>query len=259
MDTHMFIDRHDRKLLRDLLASLPRLLEDLETTVTKQARIDIQVRGGRSKKPSVHPWPYYVDAAEARAALHASLVGWVRLTLEHRGMEFDPTDIRQQWHALGVLPGEFVGPHHPDRARPALPSGPPSTTTLARWLWRHLIALAMTPGAEGAYEELAGHRKALAWFVCPPPSRIVVNEARRQEARALQLNARGIAALAAELGEEYRNLTQRRVRYLADHGHVRALPSLMPWRVFLVGAVLDAHLAVPIRERHAVEEEAVSA
>lgn len=118
MDTHMFIDRHDRKLLRDLLASLPRLLEDLETTITKQARIDIQVRGGRSKKPSVHPWPYYVDAAEARAALHASLVGWVRLTLEHRGMQFDPTDIRQQWHALGVLPGSSSAPTIPTAPAP---------------------------------------------------------------------------------------------------------------------------------------------
>jgi hypothetical protein len=253
MSNQFFIPKHDRGLLRDLLASLTPLLVDLEDTIAKQARIEIQVRGGRSKKPSVHPWPFYVEAAEARDALHASLVGWVRLTLEHRGMTFDRADTRQQWLALGFVPGEFVGPHHPDRARPTIvPAGPPTTATLVRWLYRHLIALAMTPGSREAYSELAGHRKALEKFVCPPTRGRLIDRSRADEARALQLNARGVAALAAELGEEYRNLTQRRVRYLADHGHIRPMPGLSTARVFVVGHVLDAHLAVPIREKHAI-------
>ena len=251
MTSQFFIPKHDRALLRDVLASIPGELVELDVTIAKQARVEVNVRGRRPKRPGEHPWPVHVDAAAARDRLHATLVGWVRLVLEHRGMTYDEaTRNPDRWLPLAWAPGAFVGPLQPGRPRPP---APPSTADLALWLRRHFIALAMTPGAEDALRDIQDARRALTVHVCPPAPRLpALDERRHAQARALQLNARGVAALAAELGEEYRNLTQRRVRYLADHGHIRPMPGLSTARVFVVGQVLDAHLAVPIRDKHAI-------
>lgn len=251
MTDQFFIPKCDRSLLRDVLASIPGALADLELTIAKQDRIEVNVRGRRPKRPGEHPWPLHLDAADARDRLHATLVGWVRLVLEHRGMTYDQaTRDPDRWLPTVWVPGEFIGPLQPGRPRPL---APPTTAELARWLRRHIVALAMTPGAEGALADIQDARRALGVHVCPPAPRLpALDERRHAEARAMQLNARGVAALAAQLDERYRNLTQRRVRYLADHGHIRPMPGLSTARVFVVGHVLDAHLAVPIREKHAI-------
>ncbi|MBF6291819.1 hypothetical protein IU454_08070 [Nocardia farcinica] len=225
---HMFIPRHDRKLLRDILAELPSLCDDLTIAVTKQARL-----GGRrlgKRKRVEEPLPYDPHAAEAAEALHAVLVGWVRLVCEHRAIDY---------------------------------AGPRSTAGLARWLHRHLIALAMTPGSETALSEIQEAKRAAETVVCPPPGIVpVADPVLLAQARRMHLNARGIATLARDLGEEYRHLTQRRVHVLHEAGLIAPLPG--PWRPgwpqqYRVGDVLDAHLVLPIRQRHARHDERVSA
>jgi hypothetical protein len=89
-----------------------------------------------------------------------------------------------------------------------------------------------------------------------------MDAARVREARATYLSARQIATLARDLGDEYRNLTQRRVYALAEAGLIAPVPG--PWQPgyplqYLVGPVLDAHLALPIRQRHTRRTERVSA
>lgn len=218
---HMFIDRHEVKLLRDLLHEIPALAVELGIAITKQARLGEVGRSRKPRRPSEQPLPYHLGAAEVAEELHNELVGWVRLTCEQRVIEY---------------------------------KGSISTPGLARWLERNIVALAMTEGAETAYPGIKDVVTAAEWIVCPPATPVVVNQARLAKARLQRLNAAGIVSLAKELGEEYRHLTARRVKVLKEAGMIRPVPG--PWRrdwptLYIVGDVLDAHLALPIRERHA--------
>lgn len=250
---HMFIPRHELTKLRELLDEIPALALELGITVTKQARLGSVGRGSKPSRPSEQPLPYNVGASDAAEHLHNTLVGWVRHILEYRGLRYDDTiTTPARWLPTEWVPGEFVGPLQP--GRPAVTTAPVSTAGLARWLDRHLIALAMTEGSETALEEIGAAVDRASWIVCPPVTPIVVDETRVKQARRLMLNARGIATLARELGEEYRHLTKRRIFVLRDKDLVRPVPG--PWRpdwpmLFRVGEVMDAHLVLPIRERHA--------
>ncbi|WP_228002154.1 hypothetical protein [Nocardia australiensis] len=218
---HMFIPRHELKLLRELLREIPDLALDLGIAVTKQARLGEVGRSRKPRRPSEQPLPYHVAAADAAEELHNALVGWVRLTCEQRDIDY---------------------------------TGPTSTPALAKWLHRNIVALAMTEGSETALPEIRDAMQAAEWIVCPPMRPHAVDQARIDRARKLMLNVSGIAALAKELGEEYRHLTKRRVHVLKEAGRILPVPG--PWRIdwpvlYFVGDVLDAHLSLPIRERHA--------
>lgn len=241
---HMFISRHELTLLREKLQAVPTLAADLHVTITKQSRIGKVGQSRKPRRPSEQPLPYNADAAEAADALHNELAGWVKLVCEQRAMDFLP---------LGYLPESFVGPLRPGQKR--LDSGyVASTRDLARWLERYIVALAMTHGAEMAWPLICDVVDRAERIVCPPSRPHPIDQARYARARAQFLNASGIATLAKELGEEYRHLTQRRVYVLQRAGKITAVPG--PWRqdwptLFQVGQVLDAHLDMPIRERHA--------
>ena len=217
---HLYISRHDLTALSDLLRGIPTLALELAISTTKQARISNGDRGKKSKKPGEQPLPYNVDAAEKADALHNELVGWVRLVCEQRAL--DPPVM----HATG---------------------------TVAKWLRTNIIALAMTEGSETALAAIRDVVQAAEWVVCPPIRPITVDAKRVELARAQRLNATGIAVLAQEMGEEYRNLTRRRVQVLRDAGVIKPVPG--PWSpdwptLYVVGDVLEAHLLVPIRRRH---------
>lgn len=217
---HMFIPRHELKKLKEILEEIPAIALELPTTITKQARLGEVGRGRKPRRPSEQPLPFHIDAARVADELHNALVGWVRLMCEQRAIEYN---------------------------------GPTSTAGLARWLAHHIIALAMTEGSEAALDELGELKDRAAKMVCPP-ALVVWDREKHARARAMYLNASGIVALAKELGEEYRHLTKRRVYFLKEAKRIHPVPG--PWHpdwplLFKVGDVLDAHLAVPIRERHA--------
>ncbi|MFE2994248.1 hypothetical protein ACFXG4_04855 [Nocardia sp. NPDC059246] len=218
MDT--FIEPHRLPLLQRLLRGIPALAADLRHTRTKQARLG-SMGGSQTQKRIGQPLPYHVDAAKIADKLHAELVGWVRLVCEQRAIAYQ---------------------------------GPTGTGGLALWLERHIYSLACTEGADDCYPNLRAIADAAEAIVCPPAFDIVVDSERVDRARRWQLNAAGIATVARELGEEYRQLTRRRVFVLKDAGEIAPLPG--PWQpgypvLFLLGDVLDAHLRVPIRARHA--------
>jgi hypothetical protein len=219
---HMFIDRQEVKQLRELLHGIPALAFELGIAVTKQARLGEVGRSRKPRRPSEQPLPYHVGAAEAADALHNELSGWVRLTCEQRAIDY---------------------------------TGPTSTPGLARWLERNVIALGMTEGAEAAYPGLKDVVQAAEWIVCPPQRPVMdVDHEKVARARELRLNAMGIVALAKELGEEYRHLTPGRIKVLKRSEKIKPVPG--PWhpgwpKLYVVGDVLDAHLSVPIRQRHA--------
>lgn len=217
----MFITRHELTKLREVLAEIPSLANDLPVTITKQARLGEVGRSRKPRRPSEQPLPYHADAARIADELHNALAGWIRLTCEQRAMDY---------------------------------TGPTSTAGLARWLERHIVALAMTEGSETALEELGRLADAAHYVICPPARAVAVNEDQVDRAREKRLNANGIVTLAKELGEEYRHLTSGRIKVLKRAGVIFPAPG--PWRpdwptLYLVGDVLDAHLALPIRQRHA--------
>lgn len=216
---HLYLDRVQLRELAELLREIPDLVQDLGIAVTRQSRLGSPGDYRMHRRPGEQPLPYNPAAARARDELHAVLVAWVRLVCEQRVIEY---------------------------------AGPVSTPGLARWLDRHLIALAMTEGASGAPDEIRGVVQAALWVVCPPKSPIVFDETKLEQARRQRLNVSGIVALAKELDETYRNLTVRRIQTLRNAGKVDPVPG--PWapgwpELYVVGEVLDAHLAHPMRKR----------
>lgn len=216
---HLFLDRSQLRNLAALLREIPDLAEDLELTRTRRSRLSTRGDYRMNRRPAEQPLPFNPAAAAAADELHAVLVGWARLVCEDRGLEY---------------------------------AGSPSTAGLARWLDRNLIAFAMTEGATVALEEIRSVVQAALLIVCPPAAPIALDEEEVKQARAHRLNASGIVALAKELGEEYRNLTVRRIQTLRNAGKIAPIPG--PWapgwpEMFVVGEVLDQHLAHPTRGR----------
>lgn len=216
---HRYIARHELKLLRKNLQDIPELAEDLAVAVMRQDRYE---RGGgrQRRRGDGQPLPFNVEAQEVADNLHNVLGGWVRVVCEDRARHYDGSD---------------------------------TTPGLARWLLRNLETLAVIPGAETARGEIKDAMNAAERIACPPPMIVRVDEHRLAEARALRLNATGIAVLARELGDEWRHLTRRRVHVLAEAGLITPVPG--PWHPrwptqWVVGEVLDAHLKLPIRRRH---------
>ncbi|WP_280186268.1 hypothetical protein [Nocardia gipuzkoensis] len=236
-------DRHEINLLRALLRKVPYLVTDLAPAIAKQARLGEVGRSRKPRRPSEQPLPYNADALAAADELHNVIGGWVRLVCEQRGVEFRP---------VGWLPATFIGPLRPGQHR-MYPGYVPTTVDLAFWLDRNLVSLAMTEGAETVRPELKAAVLRAHRIACPPKLTVVIDQHKLNEARALCLNANGVATLARELGEEYRHLSRRRVHVLHEAELIKPIPG--PWRkdwvLFKVGEVLDAHLVLPIRERHA--------
>lgn len=215
---HRYIARHDVKLLREHLRDIPQLAEDLAIAVMRQDRYE-RGGGGAQRRPSEQPLPYSIAAQEAADHLHNTIGGWVRVVCEHRESRYDDHD---------------------------------ATPALARWLLRNLETLAHIEGAETARGEIKAAIKRAERIACPPRMIVHIDEHRLAEARALRLNASGIATLARDLGDEWRHLTKRRVYKLAEVGLITPVPG--PWhpkwpQPWVVGEVLDAHLQLPIRRR----------
>ncbi|MBL1072965.1 hypothetical protein JK358_00990 [Nocardia sp. 2] len=214
----MYLDYEALRALGLMLREIPSLAEDLDDAVACRARLsgpNIRLHS----RTSDQPLPFSTTAAAVRDHLHATLVSWVRLICEQRAIDY---------------------------------TGPTSTTGLARWLERNLLAFAMTEGVESAPDDIRAAVADAERIVCPPTERPEVDTQALATARAARLNANGIATLAKQLGDPFQSVTARRVRTLRDAGKVRPVPG--PWapdwpELFVVGEVLDAHLAYPMRRR----------
>ncbi|MEV0356360.1 hypothetical protein AB0H71_09885 [Nocardia sp. NPDC050697] len=219
MTDGLFLTRTELRELAELLREIPELADDLVIARSKQAKLSSRTDFRMRRRPGEQPLPYDPAAATAADHLHAVLGGWVRLVCEQRALDY---------------------------------RGAPITADLARWLDRNLIALAMTDGVQGAPLEIGRAVRIATDVVCPPVATTEWDEGMIERARAGRLNASGIATLAKELGAEYRTLTVRRVQTLRDAGRIAPVPG--PWapgwpEMFVVGAVLDQHLAHPVRQR----------
>ncbi|MGX6508273.1 hypothetical protein [Rhodococcus sp. SJ-2] len=212
-----FLPKHEQDQLVELLDQIPPLIEDLTIALTRQDRITTggpRVRSGSDEQPL----PIGIAAMDASDLLHDTLTGWVRLVCDVRAYGY---------------PGD-------------------STLTLTRWLKTHIIALALTPGAEESLDEIQhAIRKARQAVDKPREKDRDVNPIDVLEATFVRLNAAGIAKLAGELGPHYRGLNERRVATLLKAKAITVIDTVDGLDLYRVGDVLTAHLAYPTRKRKA--------
>ncbi|MRH86194.1 hypothetical protein GFY24_01720 [Nocardia sp. SYP-A9097] len=217
---HLFLDREAIRDLSSLLREIPDIAADLEDSVTRRSRFGAP-NSRLASRSGDQPLPFSPAAARARDHLHAVLVSWVRLVCEQRAVDY---------------------------------TGATSTADLARWLDHNLIALAMTEGVETAPSEIRAAIQSALQIICPATTQLTVTTEQLEAARRACLNVTGIATLAKELGEPFKTVTVRRIQTLRDAGRITPVPG--PWAAdwpeqYILGEVLEAHLAHPIRKRKA--------
>lgn len=213
MSETFYLPREQQAELVELLDQVPFLVEQLAITITRQDRLGAGPRISRGK--TEQPLPFNVDASEVADRLHWELAQWVRAVCEQRQLDYDSRD---------------------------------DTISLARWLRRWIIALALTEGSETALIDIEAvifdARRAIDRPPRNPPPRD------DDEARRALLNASGIEKLAQQLDPRYRTLTAARVDSLHRAGHIEPVHNAGGiGKLYLVGDVLDAHLTVKTRRR----------
>lgn len=216
MSMHFYLSRTDQKLLRDKLNELPRLVEELTITETRQGRI---IRPGLGKLKHQRPrseWPFNIDAAAADTELHRCLAGWVKVVCDHRKIRYD---------------------------------GSRSTLSYGNWIKRNLTTLALIDGSQDAYEDIAG-RILDAWNVIDPANEDVHTNARRVANAEQQVVTVGqVELISSQLGG--RQITARRVRKLNETGRLQPV-RVDPYtgtKFYRLGDVFAAHDACPQRRR----------
>lgn len=214
-----YLTRAEITKLDAILRTIPWLARQLRITTLRQARIaGAPIPTLVTGAPGVQPLPYNAHARAVADHLHATLVAWCRYVLEQRGMHYDAD---------------------------------PSATGTARWLRANIEALALTEDSARALPDILG-ATASAWEAIDRPDEKIcrVDPDSVDEARNNLLHARGIAALARELGPDYRTLTQDRVESLHRCGHITPVAAPVSLGcLYLVGDVLDAHERVKTRQR----------
>ncbi len=217
MSGEFFIDRAGQRHLVATLRKVPSIVEDLAVTETRQAVIRKAGMGFQARSKPGSRVPYHGGAFEAREALHAELVGWVRLTAEPRPELDWPTN-------------DLLG--------------------MARWLDRHVIQLAMTEGAETAPAQIAECVLQCERMVdLPPEDDIVIDERRLAAANGKIVTAYQVERIAQRLGDAAKGLTRDRVRTLVRAGQLTECDNDNGTAFYRLGDVLAAHLRHARRQR----------
>lgn len=115
--------------------SIPAMLDDLATTLTRQARIT--QRNGKSKS-AVHPVPFHIRASDIAAHARAVLVGWVRV-LAGDNPELYPRD---------------------------------SLRAMTAWLLKRLDAIAMHEAAAEIHAEITDTAARIRYVIDRPADRL---------------------------------------------------------------------------------------
>lgn len=219
MSMDFFLDRRDQARLREKLELVPGLVQELAITVTRRARIQRTGLGTPRRQKPGSRLPFHLAAAAAQDELHNSLTTWVRHVCEER-------QIRYAGHSDDI--------------------------TLARWLRRNMVALALTEGSEEACEDIIARiEECQRQIDLPPEDEIVIDRARVREANRQVLTAGQVERIAGRLGAMGVGLNKRRVETLARKGVLRPCGLDGDVRFYRLGDVLDAHHRVEKRKTRA--------
>lgn len=209
MSMDFYLDKIQQAKLRDKLGLVPALVEDLAVTITRQARIQKSGLGKPRRQRPESRLPFHLGAAEAADELHGCLVAWVRFVCEERQMHYRDSD---------------------------------SDISLARWLRRNIVTLALIEGSEEACDELCERIDECRRHVdLPPDDDVVIDRVRVQEANRQVLTAGQVEKIACRLGTLGVGLNKRRVETLTRNGRLRPCAVDGDVRFFRLGDVLDAH------------------
>lgn len=205
-----FLGRKEQAELRDKLRTVPALAEELAITTTRQARVQKSgLANPRRAKKAESKLPFHMESARRTDELQNCLSTWVRLVCEQRAINYEG---------------------HSDIA------------TLASWLDRNMIPLALTEGSEDAADDI-GYHIGRCWEVVdlPPDDEIVIDRARVEQANRQVLTAGQVEKIAPRLGPIGEGLNKRRVETLVRWGVLRPCALDGDVRFFRLGDVLDAH------------------
>lgn len=209
MSDDYFLDRRRQRELADKLATVPALVADLAVTITRQARIQ---RSGLGKPRRQRPGsrlPFHMGAVDAADELHNALVTATRMVCEQRQIHY---------------------------------RGGSDDVSLARWLRRHITAVALTEGSPDVAAELVDRIKACHDVIdLPKEDDVIIDRARVREANRQVLTAGQVERIACKLGPLGAGLNKRRVQTLASSGTLRACGRDGAVEFYRLGDVLDAH------------------
>lgn len=217
MTEHWFIPKQEQVELTDALGEVRDILDDLrEAQKPRIATATWNPKVTTGDRPQ--PLPFNVAAVDAADRLLIELERWAYWLADARQIAAPNTDCKGY----------------------------------ADWLTRNILLLAATEGSEAAHHDItteirharnASGRGHLQPLPKPNPQRIA-------EAGREQLNARGICVVAKQLGDDYRDITMRRIKHLRETGKiepVRYADKRTP--IYRLADVLTAHLTTPNRNR----------
>lgn len=211
MSMDFYLDKIQQAKLRDKLGLVPALVEDLAVTITRQARIQKSGLGKPRRQRPESRLPFHLGAAEAADELHSCLVAWVRFVCEERQMHYRDSD---------------------------------NDISLARWLRRNIVTLALIEGSEEACDELCERIDECRRHVdLPPDDDVVIDRVRVEAANRSVITLSTIDGIASRLGDIGKGLNRDRLRLLAKRGDVRPVSEDPDTgtRFYRLGDVLHAH------------------
>lgn len=207
------LQRHEVRELRDILAGIPGLVEDLLNVECRTARLSKPgLSKGRRPKPG-SSIPYHLGAADAADLLHNTLVGWCRVVLDQGRGKGQPAN---------------------------------ATLSIAKWLHQNAESLALCEGSAEALDEVRYAVGECRRVVDIPPDDDVVIDPQRLEAANRSIVTRdSVETIAGKLGEMGTGLTARRLRTLEKAGILNAAGKDRDTGTlfYRLGDVLTAHMA----------------
>lgn len=206
------LQRHEVRELRDILAGIPGLVEDLLNVECRTARLSRPGLGKRTGKPG-SSLPFHLGAADAADQLHSTLVGWVRVMADQKRGKGLPAN---------------------------------ATLSIAKWLHRNAEALALCEGSAEALDDIRDAVGECRRVVDIPPDDHVMIDPQRLEAANRSIVTRdSVETIAGKLGEMGTGLTARRLRTLEKAGILNAAGKDRDTGTlfYRLGDVLTAHMA----------------
>lgn len=134
----MYLSRHQQQEFTSLMVKVGWIVDELDVTITRQSQFGDPLDGGKSAEEPVY---FHEAAADVALDLHGALSSWVDEVCTQRQLS------------------------HPGMSR---------SNTAAKWLWQHVIDLALTTNAEVALDEIRDAVQRAERIIDRPQGRVYV-------------------------------------------------------------------------------------
>lgn len=246
---NMYLSRHQQQEFTSLMVKVGWIVEELDVTITRQSQFGAAYETGKSSEDPVY---FHEAAADVAYDLHGALSSWVNEICTQRQLTYPGVD---------------------------------RSARLARWLWQHVIDLALTTDASTALDEIRDAVKRAERVIDRPQGRMYVGPCGEQQdagrcgadlyavvdkpvvrcrecgathpvderRRALREEVRNLLGTASEIAKLLpwildSPITRKRITYYANRKQI--LPRKSNGEtVYQIGEVIDAHVAFEARHR----------